>query len=125
MRDKFRLLVRIPRVGVKKNVWDIKDDQDWYSFKANVASCLPQGDLSSMTVDQLASSLASSLREGGISSIGYKRQTVNKSMRSKTLPRNVVDEISLKLIMERNWKSLPSSLESSMEAVLEAETDYL
>ena len=43
IKDKFRRLVRIPRVEVRKNVWNIKDDQDWTSFKENVTSRIPPG----------------------------------------------------------------------------------
>ena len=125
LRDKFRRLVRLPKRPVKKNVWNIGDDQDWTNFKENVASCLPQGDLSSLSVDELASSLATSLRDGGVASIGYKKQVSRCAMKLKSLPRHVLEEIELKRQMERNWKSLSSCNDSTHEAVVDAEKIYL
>ena len=125
IKDKFRRLVRIPRVEVRKNVWNIKDDQDWTAFKENVTSRMPPGDLSSLSVNELASSLASSLRDGGLSSIGYKRETSRCSMKLKTLPQNILAEIELRRQMEGHWKSLSSSNDSTNAAVGEAEDNFL
>ena len=81
--------------------------------------------MSSLSVDQLASSLVSYLRDGGLSSIGYKKPTVRKSMKSKALPRHVLDEIGLKRHMEQHWKTLSSCNESSHEDIVEAEATFL
>ena len=42
-------------------------------------------------------------------------------MKSRSLPRDVVSELDLKSQMEKNWKTLSSSMEASVDDVTEAE----
>ena len=82
VKDRFKNLVRFqPSVQKKKEVWNIRDDQDWDGFKAAVHNALPGEDLSHLSVDELASTLATALREGGLASIGYKKTADKCSMK--------------------------------------------
>ena len=122
--DKFRHLVRVQKTAGKKDVWNIKDNHDWTEFKAEVVRNLQSGDLSDLGVDELASAFTSALRSAGLVTIGYKNRHTRTSMRSKTLPRHVVDGIAMKRDLEKIWKSLSSSTQLDPAAVTAAEEAF-
>ena len=71
----------------------------------------------------LASTLATALREGALASIGYKKTADKCSMKSKSLPRHILEELRLKRQLEETWKSLSSAIgpdEASVSAAEEA-----
>ena len=121
MEDKFRILVPARRPAKPKKVWNIKDDQDWTAFGEAVTDLLPADDLESSSVDSLATLLVTALREGGEKAIGYKKPVSVSSMRSRSLPSQIVAEMQLKSEMESNYKTLSSSKEASWEVVAAAE----
>ena len=108
--DKFVKLVKVDTRPKKKNVWNIKDDQDWSAFQAAVVRNLPQEDVSGMSLDELASLVVSVLRNAGVSSIGYKRHLSKRSMFSRCLPASVVEALRKKRELGRLWKTLSSSV---------------
>ena len=124
MTDCFKRLVPIVKKAKEKDVWAIKDDQDWSSFKEAVAKHLPQDSLSSLGVDELTSLLTSAFRAGGLSAIGYKKKVRRTSMKSRSLPKELVSEIELKRKMEQTWKTLSSSAVFVPEAVAAAEEAF-
>ena len=127
MNDKFRVLVpAAKRQQKKKKSWNIADDQDWNIFKEKVAEqFLPAVDgADTLELDDLASLVANGFRKGGESSIGYRKNVGKSSMKSRSLPRDVVSELELKSQMEKNWKTLFSSMEASVDDVTEAENTF-
>ena len=124
MTDKFRLLV--PRQQVKKSKRDFKinDDQDWSQYKQIVHDNLPVDGVDGIGIDQLANVLVSSFQKGGEEALGYKQQTFRSSMRSRSLPSHMVSEIQLKSNMEKEWKTLSSSNNSTADAIAAAESAF-
>ena len=122
--DKFRNLVRAKGSVKKENVWNFSDDQDWSGYKAAVDHNLPVDDLTTLGVDDLAASLVSALREGGLAAFGYKRVIKKLSMKSRSMPRHIVAECELKRQMEARWKTLSSVAVPDIEAVEAAENAF-
>ena len=126
LRDKFRNLVRVNNYQKKKSsVWNIQDDQDWTLFKQKVVEHLPQDDISHLGVNELASLLTSAFRNGGLASIGYKKSQPKIPKKSRSLPGYLVAELDLKRNMEKNWKSMSSSVDIPPDTLAAAEEAFL
>ena len=102
LEDKFVQKKRITNQAVKKDSWNIKEDQDWSGFQDLVTKSVAGLDLSS--VDNLASSLSASILSALRKEIGLK--TPGSNFRPRLLPPELVSELKLKRQLERNWKSL-------------------
>lgn len=122
--DKFRRLVHVHQQPRKKKVWNLAGDFCWSRFQAEVERNLPAGDLSVLTVEELATKFVSALHTAGELVIGYKKQQRKTSMKSTSLPRHVVDGLSLKRQLEAVWKTLSSSDVYDPHAVAAAETAF-
>ena len=125
MVDKFVKLSRIIAQPKKKEVWNIQEDQDWSTFQAAVLELLPDGDSTHLSVDELASLVATILRSAGVSSIGYKAPRTNKSHYSHSLPHHLVIALKIKRSLAQNWKTLSSSNDAPTEEITAAEAKYV
>ena len=121
--DKIVNLVKVDTRPKKKNVWNIKDEQDWSAFQDAVVRNLP-ADVSEMSVDDLASLVASVYRTAGVSSIGYKRQQSRRSMHSQSLPDNVVKALDAKSALGCQWKTFSNSGRGTPGDVAAAEAAF-
>ena len=104
--DKFAGLAKVDKQPKKKkDIWNIKDDQNWTVFKEEVEKCLPPGDYSHYSVNDLAAMVATALRNAGQCTIGYKRHFVKTSMTSRSLPAHILKALDLKRDLCGRWKS--------------------
>ena len=104
LEDKFVQKKRITNLAVKKDRWNIEEDQDWSCFQDLVSKSMTGLDLSS--VDNLASTVSASILSALRKAIGLK--TASSKFRPRLLPPELVSELKLKRQLERNWKSLNS-----------------
>ena len=104
LEDKFIQKKRITNQTVRKDRWDIKEDQDWSGFKDHVNNSVASLDLSS--VDNLASSISASVLAALTEVVGLKSSSTRQ--KPKLLPPELVKELELKRHLEKNWKSLAS-----------------
>ena len=109
LKDKFRRL-RLKTSPKKKEKWNIAEDQDWSKFKLDVLSHLPTiPQVRGMTVNALATAVSTALHSGGLTSIGFKPSLTKSTMKSRSLPNNIVRELQKKRDLESTWKTLRSS----------------
>ena len=109
LKDKFRRL-RLKTSPKKKERWNIAEDQDWSKFKQDVLTNLPNiHEARGMTVNALATAVSTALYSGGLTSIGFKPSQTKSTMKSRSLPNNIVKELKKKRELESAWKTLRSS----------------
>ena len=125
LSDKFRRLMRVNLRPQKKKVWNIQEDQDWTAFQCKVNELLPKGDLTAFSVDDLASRLVSALHSAGQSAIGFKTRRHAFSMKSRSLPRFLVEALAQKRLLESKWKTLSSAEVFDSSAVIAAEGEFV
>ena len=124
LADKFRRLCHVQQIQKEKLKWDIAGEFDWNDFKDSVLENLAVDGWDALNVQEHASLLVSSLHSAAESVIGYKKQRIKKSMKSRSLPLHIVTALRLKRELESIWKSLSSSSEHDPDAVSAAETAY-
>ena len=124
LADKFRRLCHVRQIQKEKLKWDIAGEFDWNDYKDSVLENLADDGWDSLNVQEHASQLVSSLHSAAESVIGYKKQRIKKSMKSRSLPLHIVTALRLKREHESIWKSLSSSAEHDPDAVSAAETAY-
>ena len=119
--DKFVTKKRTTNLAVKKDRWDISENQDWSEYQKNVsdyASNIVEGD-----VDCLASGISSAILRAMHDTIGVKVNNPRKKPR--LLPPALVHEIRVRDQLEANWKSLNSAhANQGSTLVAEAEAMY-
>ena len=122
LSDRFMKKRRILNSPVKKQQWNIRDDQDWSSFRDHVQKSMSTIDLSS--VNNLASSISASILKALHDKIGLRSQSMVK--KPCLLSPALVQEFRLQRVLEKNWKSLNSAnANSSSESVALAEKVFL
>ena len=102
--DKFVKKVRVTNQAMKKDRWNISDDQNWDAFKANIHGSSSSDDETS--VDNLASTISAAILHGLHSEIGLKPKLVMRKPR--LLPPALVAEFRIRDQLETNWKTLNS-----------------
>ena len=128
LKDKISRLYIPKKKKVPKLSWDIKEDQDWSSYKSSLSlqvSCIDKTSVSSF-----ANSLLSVLYSAAKETIGVKSSTGEP--KPCIYPQEIVTELATKRRLERLWKTglaLFSSTHPPGTAVppriLVKETDYL
>ena len=117
--DKFVKKLRITNQAMKKDRWNISDDQNWDAFKAIVHTSASSVDETS--VDNLASTISASILHALHSEIGLKPKSVKRKPR--LLPPALVSEFRIRDQLETNWKTLNSAnANTGSSLVNEAET---
>ena len=105
LRDNFVKKKRVWNVQARKPKWKIADDQDWSMFQEAVRKRINEVSLDTLSVNEQASLVSSTLLSAGMDTIG---QTVPKAgSKSKPIlyPRNIVEEIKLNRLLESQWKT--------------------
>ena len=102
--DKFITMKRISNIPVRKERWNIRENQDWSSFVSQVCDLVSSVDTSSL--NKLASSISASILKALHDKIGLKSRKTKK--KPKLLPPDLVKEFKLQRNLEKNWKSLNS-----------------
>ena len=113
---------RVSNLQKRKERWDIKDDQDWSEFRAQVSQSV--GTLDTTSLNNLASSISASILKSLHDNIGLKSSSVRSKPR--LLPPALVKEFLYQRQLEKNWKSLNSAHpNSNLHKVEEAERLFL
>ena len=124
IKESFNIQKRVVSPGVKKKIWDIKEDQSWTSFTQVVTESLADVDKSS--VISLGRGLSGALLAALRSEVGLKQ--VSSNVRRKTLPGGIVQEIKLKNKYEASFKhALTEKMagkEISEESIIKKEVLY-
>ena len=118
--DKFVTKKRVTNLAVKKDRWNIAEDQDWSEYQAIVsryALTIVDGD-----ADCLASGISSSILRALHDTIGLKKS--NPKKKPRLLPPALVNEIRVRNQLEANWKSL-NSAHANQGSTLVAEAEAL
>ena len=118
--DRFATTKRITNLNVRKERWNISEDQDWSTYKANVADSV--SDIDSDDVDCLASRISSSILKALHDTIGLRKSNPHKKPR--LLPAALVRELRVRDDLETNWKSL-NSINANQNAPIVAEAERL
>ena len=108
LRDKIANFVKVDTRAKRKQIWNIKDDQDWTAFKKSVVENIRQHEFTNKSEDELAVLVASIYNSAGSSSIGFKAEPKKASSKT-TLPNHIVRALRQKLELGRSWKSLSTS----------------
>ena len=122
--DKIARLVKVDSRPKKKNVWNIREDQDWSAFQRSVSNNLASLDCTNMSEDELAARVASVYNTAGRSTLGYKQEKRKRSHVKNFLPAHITDALKLKRSLARTWKSLSSSGSATQAEISEAERQY-
>ena len=93
---------------MKKEKWNIGENQDWSGFRHQVLQAVPLLDSSSQS--NLASSISATILKALHDHIGLRSSGHIK--KPKSLPPNIVNEFKLQRELEKTWKSLNSSCPS-------------
>ena len=112
LSDRFVKKRRILNSPVKKQQWNIRDDQDWSDFRTHVQKSMSNIDLTS--VNNLASSISASILKALHDTIGLRSQ--NSMKKPRLLPPALVQEFRLQRLLEKNWKTLNSAFANSSSA---------
>ena len=102
--DKFVTRKRVTNLSVKKDRWNILDDQDWSAFKTHASGSSLNIGLGN--VDRLASDISTAVLKALHDTIGLKKPSIYK--KPQLLPPHLVQELRTRDQLERNWKSLNS-----------------
>ena len=86
---------------------------------------MPNGNVDQLSVNELAKAVTTALHNAGVSAIGYKQHKRTKSMRSRPLPRYLVDALKHKRNLQIAWKTLSSACNYDQAAVNDAEQAFL
>ena len=122
LSDKFVKQKRISNQPVRKERWNIKEDQDWSGFSEHILESVSSLDTSS--VNNLASSISASILRALHATIGLKSKS--RKTKPRLLPPDLVKELVLRRELEKNWKTLNSAAaNSASEEVSRAEKLYL
>ena len=123
LTDKFVKKTRLPRVPTRKRSWNNMDNLNWEPFQAAVTARLGSKSADTMTVDELASFISSTLLSSGEQCVGLRRPAAQTGTRS--LPRDLVDELQLKRQLELDWKSKVSGNHADLEEISNCESAFL
>ena len=102
LSDRFIRKKRKAITEVKKDRWNISEDQDWSAYQTHISKSAPSvfgGD-----VDCLAHKISCSILNALKDTIGLKQNNAFKKPR--LLPATIVREIKTRDHLEQNWKSL-------------------
>ena len=118
--DRFVTKKRITNLEVKKDRWNIVEDQDWSAFQTHTSasSC----NIGTGGVDRLASDISTSILKALHDTIGLKK--TNNVRKPRLLPPPLVQEIRVRDQLERNWKSL-NSIHANLGSPLVAAAESL
>ena len=122
--DKFRRLCHIKKLPKSRMGWDLSGAFSWEDFKASVLDTLPVDGWEDLSVQEHASEFVSSLHSSAESVIGYKKHGFKTSMKSRSLPLDLVNALKLKRELEGKWKVLSSCEVLDPDAVTIAEVAF-
>ena len=105
VEDRFVKKLRITNLTLKKDRWNISDEQDWEPFKANVHRAVPG--VNDSDVNCLASTITAPILQALHEEIGLKPKT--RKNKPRLLPPALVSEFRVRDHLERNWKTLNST----------------
>ena len=125
LADKFRRLGKARKIQEKKKTWNLSGNFEWSDFSKSVLKHLPADGWEDMSVDVHAKQLVSALHFAGESTIGFRHKKKRTSMKSKSLPANIVEALKRKRELEKCWKSLSSSVDYDPVAVSAAENAFI
>ena len=118
--DRFVARKKVTNLAIKKDRWNISENQDWSAFKAHVTASVPG--IRTCDVDSLASSVTGSILKALQDTIGLKK--TNLVRRPSLLPPAIVKEIGVRDQLETNWKSL-NSIHPNLGSPLVAEAENM
>ena len=122
LSDSFVIKKRISNLQVRKNQWNIQEDQDWSAFQEHVLGSVPS--LDSSTTNNLASSISASILGALHATIGLRGPSVLK--KPQTLPPDLVKEFRMQRLLETTWKSLNKAhANNTNDEVASAEQRFL
>ena len=128
LKDKISRLYIPKKKKVPKISWDIKEDQDWSSYKRSLN--LQVSSIDKTTVSSFANSLLSVLYTAAKETIGVKSSTGEP--KPCTYPQEIVIELATKRRLERLWKTAQALFSSTHPpgtavppSILVKEKDYL
>ena len=113
--DSFVTLKRKSHT-VKKERWNISDDQDWSGFQKHCENIIPT--ILPNSVDSLSYGISSTIIAALHAEIGLK-SSFSKTM-PRNLPQHLVTELKTKRALEKNWKSLNRTLRDTDPAAVDA-----
>ena len=122
LQDDFVMKKRLLQGQSRKPSWRIAPDQDWSGFQEAVRSRVKDVDHKSLSLNELASCVASSLLLAGKETIGLNENKGQVVEKPKEYPRHILEEINQRREMEGEWKS---AVKSSHGNILELEDRYL
>ena len=105
LSDCFVRMKRIFYGSVRKDQWNISDDQDWSAYQEHVRNSVMA--MNADNVNTLSSAVASAILAALRAEIGLKSSTARKLPRN--LPPELVSELKTKRSLEKSWKTLNSA----------------
>ena len=119
--DKFVAKKRITNHAVKKDRWNISEEQDWSLYKTHL-SVTSEG-IRGNNVDSLASDISSAILKALHDTIGLKNE--NPFRKPRLLPPALVHEIRVRDQLGKIWKTLnSSSANQGSQQAREAESNF-
>ena len=120
LSDKFVRKKRATVLEVKKDRWNISEDQDWTAYKEHISKVAHS--ICGANIDCLASRISNSILNALKDTIGLKKHNAFKKPR--LLPPSIVREIKTRNHLEQNWKSL-NSVHANLGSLLVQEAEAL
>ena len=100
LNDNFVKRCRVLNLPKKRAPWNISPTQDWSGFKESLGRLVDDTD-KNLDAAALSQRVADILIQAGKESIGFRSDRNKKSMKSTTLPRDIVSELQLKRQFEK------------------------
>ena len=113
VEDHFVKKKRLVNIQKRKPKWNIGDEQDWLPFQEFLRERVRGKECGTLSVDDLASFVSSSLLAAGMATIGLRNQE-GKRKKPQLYPRVILDEIKKKRELEKEWKT---AVESSADNI--------
>ena len=124
LNDDFVKKRRILRLQPQRRRWNCMDNVNWEPFQAVVQERMGSRTPEDFSVDELASLISSALLAAGERCVGLKRPRQG-SAGLVLLPRPIVEELTLKRLLERDWKTKVADGVTAAGDLIACETAFL
>ena len=114
VEDHFVKKKRLVNIQKRKPKSNIGDEQDWLPFQEFLRERVRGKECGTLSVDDLASFVSSSLLAAGMATIGLRNQE-GKRKKPQLYPRVILDEINKKRELEKEWKTAVESSADNIE----------
>ena len=119
--DRFAVRKRRIIPIIKKEKWNITENQDWSEFRTHISEAIDR--INGNNVDSLASEISTAILKSLHDTIGLK--AANPIQKPRLLPPSLVHEIRIRDQLGKSWKSLNSSnANQGLQLLAEAEEKF-